>query len=312
MSRRPVLLALRALGLGDLLVAVPALRALGRAFPGHRRLLATPAWLHPLLPLIGGWDEPVAVAGLDVPLPEDLPPISVAVNLHGKGPESSTVLDALRPSRRIGHRGQGWPGPKWRDELPERVRWCRLLAAHRIPADPSDLGLRRPPPSTAPGAVLVHPGAAYGAKRWPAPRFAAVAAALAEAGHQVLVTGSAGESERAREITRRARLPAGSVIAGRTGLVDLASLVAEARLVISGDTGIAHLAVAFGTPSITVYGPADPHHWGPPPGPHRVLHDPSRRRGDPFADDPDPALLAVTVSDVLAAGAELGALSVAA
>jgi ADP-heptose:LPS heptosyltransferase len=292
--------------MGDLLVAVPALRALAREFPDHRRLLATPSWLHPLLPLIGEW-LPVALPDLAACWPSDLPPIEVAVNLHGNGARSAALLDATGPARRIGHLGHGWPGPEWVDEINERRRWCRLLAGHGIAADEADLRLRRPErASAAPGAALVHPGAAYGAKRWPARRFAAVAAALRAEGHRVLVTGSAGEHDLARRVAIGAGLPAEAVLAGRTGLPELAALVARAGLVVSGDTGIAHLAAAFGTPSVTVFGPVDADRWGPPPGgPHRALQAPMARRGDPFAADPDPALLVITVSDVLAATTEV-------
>jgi type IV secretory pathway TrbF-like protein len=53
-----------------------------------------------------------------------------------------------------------------------------------------------------------------------------------------------------------------------------------------------------------VAGPVPPARWGPPAdGHHMVLPDEGARRGDPFADDPDPALLGVTVTDVLAAAA---------
>src|SRR4051812_15586334 len=119
MTTRPTLLTLRALGLGDLLVTVPALRAVIRAFPEHRRLLATPAWLHPLCGLIGEW-EPVPMASLADRLSDDLPDVEVAVNLHGNGAASAAVLDALRPIGRIGHRRPGWPGPEWRPQLPQR------------------------------------------------------------------------------------------------------------------------------------------------------------------------------------------------
>jgi ADP-heptose:LPS heptosyltransferase len=305
-TKPPILLALRALGMGDLLVAVPALRGLAREFPDHRRLLATSSWLHPLLPMIGGW-LPVAMPDLAACWPSDLPSVEVAVNLHGNGAASAALLDATGPVRRIGHLGHGWAGPEWVDEINERRRWCRLLAGHGIAADEADLRLRRPGGcSSTPGAALVHPGAAYGAKRWPARRFAAVAGTLRAEGHRVLVTGSAGEHHLARRVAAAAGLSADAVLAGRTGLPDLAALVARAALVVSGDTGIAHLATAFGTPSVTLFGPVDADRWGPPPGgPHRALQVRAARRGDPFAADPDPALLEITVRDVLAAAAEV-------
>lgn len=303
------LLALRALGLGDLLVAVPALRGLSAAFPGHRRLLALPGWLHPLAELIGGWDELVAVAGLDEPLPAGLPDIDVAVNLHGRGPSSSALLDQAHPRRRIGHAQPGWPGPAWVPPLPERQRWCRLLAWHGVAADAADIALDRPSaPAPEVGAVLVHPGAAYGAKRWPLPRFADVVAAHREHGHRVLITGGAQDRDLADQLAALAGIPASDVLAGRTGLPELAALVAAARLVISGDTGIAHLAFAYRTPSVTLFGPADPRQWGPPAGGPHLLLGGRRRRGDPFATDPDPALLAVTVPQVLRASGVLGVL----
>ncbi|MBO0872689.1 MAG: glycosyltransferase family 9 protein [Pseudonocardia sp.] len=304
----PVLLALRALGLGDLLVAVPALRGLRAAFPDHYTLLAMPPWLHPLCELIGGW-EPVSLAGLtrEPPGPHWVDAgLDVAVNLHGNGAQSAALLDSMAPKRRIGHRRPGWPGPEWVPELPERWRWCRLLAAHGIAADESDFRLPAPGVPAAPErAIVVHPGAAYGAKRWPVERFAKVAAAYRAGGHSVVITGSAGERELAERLARLTG-PGPEVLAGRTGLVGLAALVASARLVVSGDTGVAHLAFAYGTPSVTLYGPVEPWRWAPPPGgPHRAPHG-LNPRGDPFADDPDPALLEVSVAEVLAEAAELG------
>ena len=93
----------------------------------------------------------------------------------------------------------------------------------------------------------------------------------------------------------------GRDLAGETSIGELCRLVAHARLVIAGDTGIAHVATAYGTPSVTLFGPVGPEQWGPPTGDprHVTLTDPGVRRGDRFADDPDPALLAVGVDDVL-------------
>ena len=298
-------MALRALNLGDLLVVVPALRALRRAFPDHEITVATHGWLSPLLPLTGAVDRLVPTRGLarlSGPMHPD-----VVVNLHGIAPECNDVLDALQPRRRIGHAAPGWPGPPWRPGGHERDRWCDLLVAHGIPADPDDLLLLPPQrPSPAPGATVVHVGAGYGAKEWPVERFAAVAAHLHGDGHRVVVTGSAAQRMRALAVAVRAGLPADAVLAGRTDLADLAALVAGARLLVSGDTGVAHLASAYRTPSVVLFGPAPIEEWGPPAhGPHRALAVEELRRGDPFASEPDPALLAVTVPDVLAAVAEV-------
>lgn len=304
-------LVLRALHLGDLLVAVPALRALRRAFPAHRLVLATSPGLAPLVELAGCADELLATDGLTALAWRRDPP-DVAVNLHGTGPQSHRRLDATGPRRRVGFRclDAGWDGPTWADvarrHLHERERWCALLVAHGIPADiPADpADLRLPPPAAPPGPrpVLMHPGARYGSKRWPAPRFAALAAALTRNGHHVVLTGSADERPLAETVAAAADLPPDRVLAGRTDLAQLCALVASAALVVCGDTGIAHIASAFGTPSVVLFGPVGPQQWGPPPdGPHEALADPRWRRGDPFADDPDPALLAIGVADVLAA-----------
>jgi ADP-heptose:LPS heptosyltransferase len=77
--------------------------------------------------------------------------------------------------------------------------------------------------------------------------------------------------------------------------------VADAALVVTVDTGAAHLASAYGTPSVVLFGPAPVSRWGPPAGPHVVLTDGRLRRGDVFATEPDPALLAVSADDVLEA-----------
>jgi ADP-heptose:LPS heptosyltransferase len=89
-------------------------------------------------------------------------------------------------------------------------------------------------------------------------------------------------------------------VAGRWELDAFAAAIAAARAVITADTSAAHLATAYGTPSVVMFGPATPEQWGPPAeGPHVVLTDPRVRVGDPFAADPDPALLAVLPGHVL-------------
>lgn len=305
---RPVVLVLRALKLGDLLVAVPALHALRRAYPEHRLLYAAQDWLGEAVALVGGY-ELLPTHGLDVPLA--LPPgrVDVAVNLHGRGPESDSRIEALRPRRVISHASDHRLGPLWEDDIHERQRWARLLQWHGIEADPGDFRLQLPPARTdRQGATVIHPGAAYGSRLWPEERFAAVAAELAQSGHEVVFTGSAAERPRAARIAALAGLGEELVLAGQQSLSAFAAVVAESRLVVSADTGAAHLATAYRRPSVVLFGPASPDHWGPPPGPHAVLTKAELRRGDTFAVEPDPALLAVEVSDVLAAAGSLGLL----
>ncbi|MBN6038387.1 glycosyltransferase family 9 protein [Amycolatopsis sp. 195334CR] len=296
-------LVLRALGLGDLLVAVPALRGLRRAFPGERITLAAPEQFRDLLSEVV--DEVLPTSGLGaLRAPPERP--SVLVNLHGSGPESLADLDAVAEGAPVlTHAHPAFPhhqGPQWIEDQPERVRWCRLLAHYGIDADPDELGIARPgEPSPAPGAVVVHPGAAFAARRWPAARFSAVARELAATGWRVVITGSAAERELAEEVAAGAGLGPGAVFAGRTDLRTLTALVSEACLLVCGDTGVAHLATARGTASVLLFGPTPPSRWGPPPGrPEHVVLWPGTT-GDPFAARPDPGLLRIEVPDVVSA-----------
>ncbi|WP_349897196.1 glycosyltransferase family 9 protein [Parafrigoribacterium soli] len=299
-SDRPELLVLRALKLGDLLVAVPAIHGLRRTFPGHRLVLAVPGWLSPVVELVGGVDALLPTPGLDDPLPLAPGRIDIAVNMHGNGPESRGLIDALGARVTMAH---GGAGPEWVDGILERRRWVRLVEAFGVAADPKDVAIRVPDAAPAiAGATVIHVGAFYGSRRWPVERFSTVAAALAAAGHRVVFTGSGQERDRALEVARGAGLGEEGVLAGRLDLAEFAAVVAAARVVVSADTGAAHLASAYRIPSAILFGPAPPEEWGPPSdGPHIVLTDPARRLGETFADEPDPALLAVSAEDVLAA-----------
>jgi len=186
---------LRALGLGDFLTAVPAIRAIRRALPDHDVVLAAPPALEPLVRLAGVADRLLAASGLQ-PLRWHGPPPDVAVDLHGSGPQSHRLLTALAPRRIVafGSPSAGVQGPEWDADEHEVERWCRLVTEAGWPADPTDLRLPAPEPDPAfPNAVVVHAGAAYPARRWPADRFAAVARWVAEQGWPVVFTGSDDE-----------------------------------------------------------------------------------------------------------------------
>ncbi|EXG81714.1 glycosyltransferase family 9 protein [Cryptosporangium arvum] len=305
-------LVLRALGLGDLLTAVPALRGLRRAYPGHEIVLAAPARFADVVAATGVVDRllPTVARGREVPsrLDWDGTPPDVAVDLHGNGRLSRELLAALRPGRIL-----SWvDGPAWRDDEHERVRWCRLLRWYGIASDPDDVRLDVVG-TPGPGAVLIHPGADAAARRWPADRFAAVARAVAAAGLPVTITAGRGEGALAGAVAERAGLPPGAVVGGDGDVPfgALAGRVAGARAVVVGDTGIAHLASAVATPSVVLFGPVSPALWGPPAHPrHRVLwraDDPAALRpGDAHGTTPDARLLRVGVPDVLTGLGALG------
>ncbi|MFI9544645.1 glycosyltransferase family 9 protein [Streptomyces sp. NPDC052016] len=309
-ARRPRLLVLRALGLGDLLAGVPALRGIRRAFPGHEIVLALPASLR---------EAALATATVDTVLPAEAPnrgvpslghwpgpPPDLAIDLHGNGPASRDALAALAPGRLLAFAQRVPPPPEWRRDEHERTRWCRFLAAYGIAADPDDV--RLPPPtevSPAPGAVVVHPGAESASRRWPAERYAALVREVRAAGHRVVVTGGPKEDALVLDVAGRAGLPERDVLRGGLPYGVLSALVARAALVVSGDTGPAHLAVAHATPSVTLFGPVSPRLWGPPRSARHVALWKPGPPGDPHGDAPDPQLVRITAEEATAAALAL-------
>ncbi|WP_458199596.1 glycosyltransferase family 9 protein [Blastococcus deserti] len=300
-------MVLRPLGLGDLLTGVPAIRAVRAAVPRHRLVLATTAALEPLARLIDAVDEVLPARELE-PLDWPGPPPELAVDLHGKGPASHVIVAELQPDRLLTFDSPGYPGPTWYPDEHEVRRWCRLVSEGLgVEADPDALDLAVPavtPPVS--GAAVVHPGAAYPGRRWPPERFAAVARHLAAQGHDVRITGGPAEVALACSVAELAGLGEEAVLAGRTSSLELAAVVAAARVVVSGDTGVAHLATAYRRPSIVLFGPVSPALWGPP-----IRHERGGRlhvvlwhgdgTGDPWGTELDPALALVTVEEVVVA-----------
>ena len=299
MSSRPVAVVLRPLGLGDLLTGVPALRAIRAAVPDHRLVLATTAALRPLAELIDVVDDVLPARELE-PLDWTGPSPELAVDLHGNGPASHVVVARLAPERLLTFGSPGYPGPTWYADEHEVQRWCRLVSEGLgVPADPDALDLAVPalvPPVA--GASVVHPGAAFPGRRWPADRFAAVARHLVAGGHDVRITGGPAEVELARSVAELAGLGEKAVLAGRTTSLELAALIAAARLVVSGDTGVAHLATAYRRPSVVLFGPVSPALWGPPPRPQHVVLWHGDGAGDPWGTSLDPSLGKITVGEV--------------
>lgn len=150
--------------------------------------------------------------------------------------------------------------------------------------------------------ALLHPGAGWGAKRWPAQRYGAVAAALAANGYAVAVNGAPGEEALAAEVVRSS---GGVAMEARTDMQELIALTRRSSLVIGGDTGPLHLACALGKPVVGIFGPTDPARNGPYGVPFRVLRHPGSRRDHTRRSEPEAGLLSITVDEVMTAAYEL-------
>jgi len=95
------------------------------------------------------------------------------------------------------------------------------------------------------------------AKRWPVERFAAIADRLAEEnGFQTIIVGTAGDVEVAEQVSQGMRSSA-AMLAGRTGIAELKAVLACTSLVVSNDTGTAHVSAALGIPTVVVFGPTE-------------------------------------------------------
>jgi heptosyltransferase-1 len=109
---------------------------------------------------------------------------------------------------------------------------------------------------------LVNPGAAWANKRWPPSRFAAIAAAMRDRyGLTSVVLWGPGEESLAHEVVDQSC--GAAILAPKTTIADLVALARGAALMVSGDTGPAHVAAAVGTPLVGLFGPTRPSRNGP-------------------------------------------------
>ena len=107
--------------------------------------------------------------------------------------------------------------------------------------------------------AILNPGGNNPAKRWPADRFAWLADHLAEAhGLTVLLNGSPSEADLCRGIADAACTAPVVLPDHAHTLGSLKVLAAEARLMVTNDTGPRHIAAALGTPLVSLFGPTDP------------------------------------------------------
>lgn len=156
--------------------------------------------------------------------------------------------------------------------------------------------------------VVLCPGANRTAKRWPAERFAAVADELATRhGLAVVATGSPAERPVIARVMAAARTPVVDLIGQGVTLGALKGIIAEARLMITNDTGPRHIAAALGTPTVSLFGPTDPR-WTTIDSPcEKILVAEPFLPAELVADDhPTGCVIGrITVGDVLSAAGQL-------
>jgi heptosyltransferase-2 len=111
------------------------------------------------------------------------------------------------------------------------------------------------------GFFVFAPGAEFGpAKRWPAIHYAELAKLLDA---PVVLLGSAKEAPLCDEIAQEADAHPCLNLAGKTSLLDAFAIIAASRAVISNDSGLMHVAAAFGVPQVALFGSSSPHHTPP-------------------------------------------------
>ena len=146
--------------------------------------------------------------------------------------------------------------------------------------------------------AIVTPGAGWGAKCWPAERYAEVVRALAVHGLRSIVNFGPGEGDLARAVESAA---GSAAIAMSSALAELIALTRYARLFVGGDTGPMHLAAALDVPLVALFGPTDPARNGPYAHRAMVLRSPSSRTIMSHRPEPDAGLLEITAEEVIAA-----------
>ena len=318
----------RALQLGDMLCAVPALRALRNAWPdAHITLIGLP-WAQrfverfPMLvdelaifPGARGFPEqPETDAGLPrffAQMRERR--FDLAIQMHGSGGPANALIKQFGATAYAGFlQPQEPPEPgfiAWPETLPEPHRYLALARALGIEASNDALWFPLSAHDRCEYAalaarhgieperlVLLHPGAQLPSRRWPAARFSEVGDALSAQGWQIAITGTANETAITADVLGAMSAPA-LHLTGTTSLGALAALVAHAQLVVCNDTGISHVAAAMRTPSTVVASGSDTRRWAPLDHErHRVLADYPPCRPCAYRDCPYDHSCALNVS----------------
>lgn len=117
--------------------------------------------------------------------------------------------------------------------------------------------------------VVIFPGASIPERRWGAEKFRGVAAKLHAKGILVVVVGGREDASDAEKIIAGMY---GLNLAGKTSLAETAAVIERSRLLVSGDSGILHIGVGLGKPTVSLFGPGIAKKWAPRGDRHIVLN----------------------------------------
>jgi len=332
---------LRALQLGDLLCSVPAFRALRHAFPQAELTLVGLGWAEQFVQRFHTlFDRFVEFPGYPG-LPERPPDLAripawladmqaehydLALQMQGSGSIVNELLAlwGARVNAGFYTLRNYCPDPEHFLLYPENEsevwRHLRLMERLGIPLqgdalefplseqDYDELACSVPESRLVPGSyVCIHPGARYPSRRWSPASFARVGDAFAARGFSIVLTGSAAESHLATAVASAMKMPALN-LAGRTTLGALAVLLARARLLVSNDTGVSHVAAALDVPSVIIGLSSDIPRWAPlDTQRHRVIYHPLECSPCAFVECPigHPCVASVEPAEVIETALQL-------
>jgi heptosyltransferase-2 len=289
--------------LGDLVMAAPAIRAVGAAWPDAVVDVAVPAGLAPAVALLAprttavplegraglralrrqagqirarGYDVALLLTnsfGSALVMQQAGVPERWGYRRDGRGPLLTRAIRGRQTRRESRHHADSYAALVEALGLPRPV-----LEVHaRLPSAARDEAwalLRQDGWNGTRPLLVCAPGAAYGAaKQWPPRLVAAVTAAWIEEGGVVALVGAAADRQAAEAVIAATPGAARSSlidVTGRTSLLALAGVLGLAGRVLANDSGAMHLAAALGTPTVSVFGPT--REWATAPlGPHRIL-----------------------------------------